>query len=33
VKRLQKVLDDSMAKFKAEIEAHAKVKEQEIMTV
>lgn len=32
-KRLQKLLDESMAKAKADLDAKAKVKEQEIMTV
>lgn len=32
-KRLQKVLDDSMAKVKLDVDALAKTKEQEIMTV
>lgn len=32
-KRLQKVLDESMAKFKAQVDALGKTKEQEIMTV
>lgn len=32
-KRLAKVLDESMTKFKQEVDAHAKTKETEIMTV